>query len=142
MRILAILCLAAFCVCCLAPGISFAKEKPVAVIEGVAVGVDPKTGTEVVETEEADIYLEKANENFMAGNMKKASHEIKKAAAYLEKQSAKASQATKDAFHASAAQLKKLAQDVKAGTIKTADDLKAKIDAAYHKALPKKAEKK
>jgi hypothetical protein len=80
---------------------------------------------------EPDKTLASAHESFVKGDMTKAGQQIKKAGAYVTKQSDKVADDTKDGMKQAGAELDKLGDGVKAGTVKSGDELKktfAKVD--------------
>ena len=80
---------------------------------------------------EPDKSMAAANESFLKGDTKKAGEEISKAADYVKKQANHVAAGSKADMEAAGAELDKLGQGVKSGTVKSEADLKksfAKVD--------------
>jgi hypothetical protein len=82
---------------------------------------------------EPDKNMAAAHESFLKGDMKKASKDIHKASAYVKKQTGQVAKAGRSSVKKAGAELDKLAKSVKAGAVKSDDELKktfAKVDHA------------
>jgi len=75
--------------------------------------------------------FQKARQDYLQKNMDSASEQIKKAAAFMKAESAKASVKGKEAMMSSAQELEKLAVDVKKGTVKSVKKIEKPFARAY-----------
>jgi hypothetical protein len=75
--------------------------------------------------------FQKARQDYLQKNMDSASEQIKKAAAFMKAESAKASAKGKEAMVLSAQELEKLAVDVKKGTVKSVKKIEKPFARAY-----------
>jgi len=90
--------------------------------------------------DEPDKSMAAAHESFLKGDMKQASDQISKASASVKQQANQVAEDAKGGVNKAAAELDELGQSVKAGTVKSADELNktfAKVDhtlaTAWHK---------
>jgi hypothetical protein len=70
-------------------------------------------------TDSIEQFFQKAKQNYVDKNMNAASDQIKKGAAYMKDQAARASAKGKETLAASAGELEKLADDVKKGVVRS-----------------------
>jgi hypothetical protein len=88
---------------------------------------------------EPDQSMAAAHDSFVKGDMKKAGNDIDNASAYVKKQTGHVAKAARTDLEKAGAQLDKLGKSIKAGTVKSDDEMKktfAKVDhalaSAYH----------
>ena len=90
-----------------------------------AVAVDTESPSSIEQT------FQKAKQDYLQKNMNSASEQIKKGAAFMKAESAKASAKGKEALASSAQELEKLSVDVKKGTVTSVKKIEDAFARAY-----------